>query len=227
MPHTSRGKATRARARTRTRTQSHPEDTILDTIPNIIRIRVSCHTPFSMTLIDDLAPDIGLLSSPYIFANPDNASLAALQASHPDTFELALSTTQCVWVRLDSRARYRGWSKANSEITEIEKTAQAELEARIHAWNAVNENQDEQVSQTARSVYLNWGAKRIVWLAEELDIRRKGTDTYTNAQRLQQLPTQFLWHDAGLEHAQNLQEGSGSEEERDEDGHDLFDEQYD
>ena len=92
-----------------------------------------------------------------------------------------------------------------------------ELEARITAWNAVEAEDERRVSGSVRDVYLIWGAKRIVWLVEEIEMRRNGLDEFIKAQDLGLLPTQHLW---------NTHQQVEEAEAETLDGMDLFDEEY-
>ncbi len=131
-----------------------------------------------------------------------------------------LNATQAVWFRLDSRARYRTWSKVESNTAHIVETGVTELEARIHAWSAAAEQDNGTFVSEAREVYLNWAAKRIVGLAEELEVRRNGLEAYTNEPRDHHLPAQHL------SVQQQVSEGSEYERGEDEDEDDLFDAKY-
>ncbi|TFK77905.1 hypothetical protein K466DRAFT_607552 [Polyporus arcularius HHB13444] len=215
-----RGRATRAQGRLRAKQASLPISARV-TIPDAAHIRASHEIPSSTFLaIDDLGPALGILSPPYTFAAPDADELVALQENDGDSMQITLNATQLIWYRLDSKTRFRAWSKVDSNTAQIVEAGVAELEARIHAWNAATEHGDgkDTVANGARDVYLHWGAKRIVWLVQELEVRRNGLEAYTDAQRDHQLPAQALWdrHDEP--------ETSGDENGEDED--DIFDEQY-
>lgn len=176
------------------------------TISGAIYARAIIDSPAIASSLGGLAPALGLLNPPYNIVVPDSSD---------EMSEIALVSAQQFWVRLDSRARFRAWSKADSDVVSIVEAGLQELEARICAWNLVEAEGKSGVLGSIWDVYLAWGAKRIVWLAKEIEMRKNGLDEYMKAQERGLLPAQHLY--------QRLEEDDNEETV---DGEDLFDEKY-
>ena len=209
-----RGKATRAQARSKT--ASRPISSRL-TIPLVIYARANIDSTTVAPLSGELAPTLGLLYPPYTVVLPDSREMKAMLEDSDQALDVQLASAQQVWVRLDGRARFRAWSKADSNLVSIVEAGLEELEARITAWNAVEAEDGRRVSGSVREVYLTWGAKRIVWLFKEIEMRQNGLKEYIEAQTLGLLPTQHLYN--------SHQQEEEAEDETPE-GEDLFDEKY-
>ncbi|KAI0693245.1 hypothetical protein C8T65DRAFT_744787 [Cerioporus squamosus] len=212
------GKATRVRSKQRAVSSSS-----CLTIPAAARSRAACYTPISWSLGHDEGPDLGLRSPPYTFrvAIAEVDTLAAVQGNGNYPLELKLHTLQSWWLLEDGSARFTEWSAPDADEAHIMERANAELEARIQAWNAVAGKEDADGLEEAREVYLDWGAKRMVGLAQELDIWQMGVEAYIAAQAKKELPFQLL-HRANREYVENLPVSEESEVEDD----DLFSEKY-
>ncbi len=127
--------------------------------------------------------------------------------------ERTLNSIHCAWVREEGRARFEAWSTRGSEEKDFVAAATAELGERVRAWNAVAANESSAEEHGCfRKLYLDWGAKRIVWLWEELEVRRKGLEAYLAARRHSELPTQRLY-EANISYIESLPPLEESEEE--------------
>ncbi len=183
--------------------------------------RASKFTLMSWLFEDDFGPELGLRQRPYSFTMPDAQTLAAVEANDEDeSLDLNLHALHCKWILEDSAARFEAWSASTLDEAEVVEAGVAELEGRIQAWIvlAANERWTE-LGMRLRDVYLDWGAKRVIWLAEELEIRQRGSEPYVAA--FDALPAQVLDRTITeyLEDADVL-EDTGEEED------DLFSEKY-
>ena len=203
----SSGKATRARVRAahaQSKPTVPPTTTSLHhalSIPHAAYARASDYIPISWSF-DNEGPDLGLRQSPYLFTPPDLMAITAVEETSNDLPALKLNSLQFDWAREEGAARFRAWSRPDTDEGTITTAALAELQDRILAWSALATAQDDiGLRRYLREVYLNWGAKRIVWLEEELEIRRKGLEVYINAYRQKELPIQVLY----TEHVEYLE----------------------
>ena len=193
------GKATRARLRA-AHAQSNPTVSLIATshhhalsIPHAAYARASDYIPISWSF-DNEGPDLGLRQSPYLFTPPDLMTITAVEETSNDLPALKLNSLQFDWAQEEGAARFRAWSRPDADEGMITAAAFAELQDRILAWSALVTAQDDMgLSEYIRDVYVNWGAKRMVWLEEELEIRQQGLEAYINAYRQKELPTQVLY----------------------------------
>ncbi|TFK78943.1 hypothetical protein K466DRAFT_506455 [Polyporus arcularius HHB13444] len=210
-----RGKATRARLRskhTHSATSSSPVS-----VPPSAYARAAIYSVLSWTFSwqddADVVVDLGLRQPPYAFVLPDAAAIAALEDSGNDGPELTLNSIHCSWIREEGRARFRAWSTAGGSEKDIIVAANAELGERVRAWNTVaTDKGTAEEDARFRKLYLDWGAKRIVWLWEELEVRREGLEAYLTARAHSELPTQRLYQ-ANIDYIRSLPSLEDSDDE--------------
>ncbi|KAI0685038.1 hypothetical protein C8T65DRAFT_748291 [Cerioporus squamosus] len=189
----------------------------------------ACKEFYSCVFVDgdseDVVVDLGLRQPPYAFAMPDAPAIAALEKSATDGLELALNSIHCYWIQEEGRACFQAWSTRGPE-KDFAVAANAELGERLCAWNTVAADGDSADEEDLwRKLYLDWGSKWIVWLWEELKVRRRGLEVYLATRVNSELPTQRLYH-ANMDYLASLSQANSSNEEAC-NSDDLFSEMYD
>ncbi|RDX41715.1 hypothetical protein OH76DRAFT_1489281 [Lentinus brumalis] len=179
-----RGKAARARSKAKaTRRLASASTTISNrvSIPDAMYAQVSRRTPPSNTTLADDGPDLGLRHAPYTFAMLDADDIEDNRGDA--TLNVNLHTLQRGWLMREGAARFELWSTLTDDKSEeIVEAGVTELNARIRAWNSLAADERwTALGAMVREVYLHWGAKRVIWLAEELDSRRQGCEAYVAA----------------------------------------------
>ncbi len=153
--------------------------------------RARVYNPVSSSYREVYGPDLGLRTHPYTFKMPDAETLALVEEDSDEPLDLKLHTLQSRWLCAEGTLRFEEWSAGQDDGVEIVAAGTTELKARIRAWRAVAaDTRWTNLARQLREVYLDWGAKRAVWLAEELDVRQKGCKVYAAASS--DLPPQVL-----------------------------------
>ncbi len=154
--------------------------------------RASIFCPISWSFEGDYGPDLGLREPPYTFTVPDAEMILAVQEpGNEDSLDLKLHALQCRWLLEEGAARFEAWSAPTLDMAGVVEAGIMELRARIHAWSLLERpGRWSKLCTSLREVYLDWGAKRVVWLVEELEIRQRGAEVYVAA--FEQLPAQVL-----------------------------------
>ncbi|RPD53250.1 hypothetical protein L226DRAFT_576494 [Lentinus tigrinus ALCF2SS1-7] len=212
-----RGKATRAKGRSKLRATAIAACV---EIPGEARTRAAQFSLISPTYMEVHGPDLGLCSSPYTFVMPDLNLIAAMEENGCEPLELKLRTLQARMAWSDAVGRMKEWSQQGLETSRIIEAGVADLKARVRAWNAVERDVSTTIPEGLREVYLDWGAKRLVELAEELEVRQKGVRAYNAAAKRVELPSQLL-NVANMRYLESLED----EDKAQEDCGDLFTEE--
>ena len=218
------GRAARKRARTAAASSSSSSSALDSaannvTIPDIILHWASePRTPVATLDIND-GPDLGIRHPPYAFTLPNVDDIVILQDAGDESLSLKLDALQLRWICEEQRARFIAWSEHGSDSGQVITPAIAELTARMHAWKSLAaDSRWAAWAARVREVYLVWGAKRIVRLAEELEAWKHSRDAYVARYNDSLTPV--------VEHTEveSLESESNQEEEDDDD--DLFAEKY-
>ncbi len=202
-----RGKATRAAARARTATSSSaapssPPDVL--NIPDHLRAHVTDDFRVSFAYRSEHGPNLGMEKSPYTFKLPPSRELAALahrgggltpRKNVPIHCSTAipgkLHSIQYTNAIDEGDRRRVLWEQR--KVEDIVESSTRELNERIQAWVRLEQRQmrtheEEEIKQVA----LEWGARRVVQLWDELEIRKQGLETYLTFRRGGKLPSQQL-----------------------------------
>ncbi|RDX40750.1 hypothetical protein OH76DRAFT_1423525 [Lentinus brumalis] len=202
-----RGKAARAAGRVRTAAStsapSLPPDVV--DIPDRLRAYVTDDFRVSFAYRSEYGPKLGLEKAPYTFKLPPTRELTALArrgavTSTPrkkipfhcsTTIPGKLHSIQYTNVIDEGERRRVHWEQKKEE--DIVKSSMRELSERVRAWEKLEERQmrtDEE--KEIKEVAMEWGARRVVQLADELEIRKQGLDIYLSVRRRGNLPSQQL-----------------------------------
>ena len=222
------GRAARKRAKTSASSSSSSSleaSTHVVTIPDVILHWASKIRTLVATLDINDGPDLGLRHPPYAFTLPDVDDIVILQDVGEESLDLKLDALQSRWIREEQRERYMGWSEHSSDRAQVIRAANAELTARIGAWNSLAaDNRYAAWAASVRVVYLVWGARRIVTLAEELEVWKRSRDAYVAGYNGSLTPV--LEHtNMGLSVSESNPADTEEEEEEEEED-DLFAEIY-
>ncbi len=150
--------------------------------------------PFCMSWAfrDATGPALGLQKAPFTFRLPDSRSLRSLECrGSKDPLRVKLHTLQFTWAIEAADARRTEWLVSSTE--DVIELAEAELKARIRGWMQM-ETRTVLAGMEAEiwEVAMCWGARRTIMLAEDLELRRQGRDTFIEARLTGATPLQKL-----------------------------------
>ncbi|KAH9847791.1 hypothetical protein C2E23DRAFT_741108 [Lenzites betulinus] len=84
------------------------------------------------------------------------------------------------------------WMEPDLNMDQTEAQLAQEIRLRSAAWEVVWDSICEGTERAVRDIYLVWGARIVVMLANEWSIRKKGVEEYTDATEQGRLPWQMM-----------------------------------
>lgn len=127
---------------------------------------------------------LGLWKQPYQFIPPN---IDAVAQNIPEQILLTLATHQFNQLISAASERHEMWMEL---FREEDDTVEMEMHMRIAAWLRMYDERERGNEGMFREIALEWGARIICTLAEELALSREETYVYYNANRTMNLP----WH---------------------------------
>lgn len=153
---------------------------------------------FSFTS-DDESVLLGLWIPPYRVRQPDTA--AARQLQHRGD----LGTWDCMEARVGAAiydriielgwARKRVWESPELDVERVGDQLHEEVSLRREGWELAYNTTCGDPERQFRDLYLGWGARIVVMLAEEWDLRKTGVESYIRAAAEGRLPWQQMIKD--------------------------------
>ncbi|OSC96668.1 hypothetical protein PYCCODRAFT_1472438 [Trametes coccinea BRFM310] len=143
---------------------------------------------------------LGLWDAPYdpVHPDPDTLALLLAHASGADKWNsLDAKLSAAIYDKIISCGdkRYKIWSKANLDLNSTETELKAKLHSRRVAWESAVGEVCRPDKTTVRDLYLDWGARVAVMLAQEWEQRKQGVESYTGLRQSGQLPWQGMVKD--------------------------------
>lgn len=163
-----------------------------DLAPNIPEIiGIYARTPFTLGVDETYSSSLGLWDPPYHFIPPDiNPSILEIPREH-ESLLTSLATHQ--YSRFIAAACDRNEIRTNM-FGEIGYDGEMEIEVntRIAAWLCMYQVRKSDIWEEIRMVALQWGARVICTLAEEVALSMEADDVYLNLSERMNLSWQRL-----------------------------------
>lgn len=163
-------------------------------LPGDLRARAQAPFSFSWGFTEELGPDLGITRPPYTFQLPSTESLQRLEnLGGPESLVVKLHTLQYSWMIEEAHQRRQEWLAGHCE--EILQATGDEIESRLEGWKqmvSIEEGSSSEQEQMIIGLAIEWGARRIDGLVDELKIRCKGRGEYEAAERRSELPWQRI-----------------------------------
>ncbi|TFK83803.1 hypothetical protein K466DRAFT_602550 [Polyporus arcularius HHB13444] len=192
----ARGKATRATRNAQTYTQrreSRLQILALDMPEDLFRYaRPLLRASFAFEPVPELS--LGLWSAPYTIALPDASIRPSLHSGDGvwASPEARLSFFHYAQLMDEGMARAELWRGEDLDMAAVEAEIKDEIIARRDAWVAARNGVVGTLDAYVHDVYLHWGARIIVMLGEELELRKRGVEAYVAGRSQRRLPWQIM-----------------------------------
>lgn len=149
----------------------------------------------SFTWIGSPGLSLGLWDAPYKFQVPKPEAYKSLTAQEPadvrrDDLPARLSSIQYDQMLEAARTRANFWRTSDVDVEEVHRTICEEVTQRRDAWIAARDAGTLGEDGLVLDLYLCWGARILVMLAEEWEVRRSGLEQYVTAFEDRSLPWQ-------------------------------------
>ncbi|KAI0748682.1 hypothetical protein C8Q80DRAFT_1102861 [Daedaleopsis nitida] len=142
------------------------------------------------------SPGLGLWTAPFNFVMPTNEDLMQFQ---DDSAGRRLHSLQYFWVVAEGRKRRAEWTGKIPRLNAILKSAAHEVEQRLAGWlrlKSLEIAESDADRVVIHTVALQWGARIIVQLVQEMELRRAGLKHYRSIIEQSSLPWQMMMRSA-------------------------------